>query len=400
VRPSVAVVIAATRARRWLAPLVVVAVVWAGVGTWRTRRALAAAPAVGPRSAQQVAALATGAAASPAHSGSFRITTHLGLPDLGPLGRAVLGAGPGGPGAGGPGPGGGGALGLPAAGTNEARVWTDGGDRWRVALLTPLAEADWVRTGDQLWQWRSIGQLAGRLPYQEVPALGLISALATPVPVEPPEKLAARLLAQRDATTTLTLGPPRRVAGRAAYDLRLAPHTAGSLVREVDVAVDAATGLALAVAVVATNGSTTVDDAYTAIHLGQPPARRLAFTRPPHAVDPTRVVLAGPDRRVVRRRIRRFEPGPFAPGQAGPVPLAGISLAASGWGEVVVASTGPGARFALAGMLQAGTPVAGPFGTGRVLRTPLVTVVALDDGRLAVGAVAPAQVEAALGGPS
>jgi hypothetical protein len=41
------------------------------------------------------------------------------------------------------------------------------------------------------------------------------------------------------------------------------------------------------------------------------------------------------------------------------------------------------------------TPVTGSFGSGQVLRTKLVSVLLLDDGRLLVGAVAPQVLEQA-----
>ena len=41
------------------------------------------------------------------------------------------------------------------------------------------------------------------------------------------------------------------------------------------------------------------------------------------------------------------------------------------------------------------TPVSGAFGSGQVLRTKLVSVLLLDDGRMFVGAVKPALLEQA-----
>jgi hypothetical protein len=41
------------------------------------------------------------------------------------------------------------------------------------------------------------------------------------------------------------------------------------------------------------------------------------------------------------------------------------------------------------------TPVSGAFGSGHLLRTKLVTVLLLDDGRAFVGAVSPAFLEQA-----
>ena len=41
------------------------------------------------------------------------------------------------------------------------------------------------------------------------------------------------------------------------------------------------------------------------------------------------------------------------------------------------------------------TPVSGSYGTGQVLRTALLSVLLLDDGRMFVGAVAPTVLEQA-----
>ena len=46
-------------------------------------------------------------------------------------------------------------------------------------------------------------------------------------------------------------------------------------------------------------------------------------------------------------------------------------------------------------LLQALTPVSGSFGTGRVLKTSLLSVLVLDNGRAFVGAVPPSMLEQA-----
>jgi hypothetical protein len=55
---------------------------------------------------------------------------------------------------------------------------------------------------------------------------------------------------------------------------------------------------------------------------------------------------------------------------------------------------GPGPADALLStLLRSATRVSGDYGTGRVLRTALVSVLLLDDGRVFVGAVTPATLE-------
>jgi hypothetical protein len=49
----------------------------------------------------------------------------------------------------------------------------------------------------------------------------------------------------------------------------------------------------------------------------------------------------------------------------------------------------------LGALMNAMTPVQGAYGSGRLLRTRLVSVLLLDDGRMFVGAVAPAALERA-----
>jgi hypothetical protein len=46
-------------------------------------------------------------------------------------------------------------------------------------------------------------------------------------------------------------------------------------------------------------------------------------------------------------------------------------------------------------LLKATTPVSGPFGSGQLLSTPLVSVLMLSDGRTLVGAVQPSVLEQA-----
>jgi hypothetical protein len=58
-----------------------------------------------------------------------------------------------------------------------------------------------------------------------------------------------------------------------------------------------------------------------------------------------------------------------------------------------------GSGGTLRSLLNAATPVRGAFGNGRMLRTALVSGLLTDDGRLYVGAVTPAALQAAAAQP-
>ena len=69
-------------------------------------------------------------------------------------------------------------------------------------------------------------------------------------------------------------------------------------------------------------------------------------------------------------------------------------MGGTGWDEVVVARGIEEWRFR--DVLRVGTPVSGSFGRGLLLRTRALSLIALDDGRVVVGAVTPRRLEAAI----
>jgi hypothetical protein len=202
--------------------------------------------------------------------------------------------------------------------------------------------------------------------------------------------LAARLLAFRDRATGLSLGPPRRIAGRPAYRLVLTPRSASSLLARIEVAVDATTGLPLEVSVRPRIGGQVIRDHYTSISFAGPNASNFSFRPPPHAdvTEAGSVTAATADR---GERDRR-EGGAPRRGDVRGAPS--IELRGGGWDEVVMARGIEWWRFR--DVLRAGTPVSGSFGRGLLLRTRAFSVIALDDGRVVAGAVTPQRLEAAI----
>ncbi|NUR25725.1 MAG: hypothetical protein HOV83_07730 [Catenulispora sp.] len=167
-----------------------------------------------------------------AFSGTVRLSVDIGLPRLPKLGTDG-GADP---------------LRL-LSGDHLVRVVADedgGGQRERVALLDTLSEYDMFRDGSDLWMWDSTKQLAR---HGSVDALTeALLAFASPAELA---KTFTGPAAVKTAVfdTEYSAGRPTRVAGHDCYVLRITPNTPGTTVGSVRVAVDAATGMPVSVAV-------------------------------------------------------------------------------------------------------------------------------------------------------
>jgi outer membrane lipoprotein-sorting protein len=360
---------------RWLSPVLVVGLL---IGVAHVRAGGPRRSTVPARNAAQVVAL-VGPALRTSRSGTFTLSTNLGLGDV-----AASASGN--------------QLVSLAGGSNLARVWTDGGTRSRVALLQPLQETDWVRTSAGTWVWQSSATQAAYVQGSSqlnLPALGAITSLVGETSVEPPDALASRLLTLSEQSA-VSLGPSDYVAGRRTYELVLTPRSHVSLISHVTIAVDATTGLPLRVAeYVRGQGSPIVDDQFQSVSYSEPAASNFEFRPPPNArvlQAPTlRAALEGPR----HHRERRPQPGENGggdrPGLGAPT---AIRIVGSGWNEVLVASGVP--DFGLGDLFGASTSVSGAFGHGLLARTSALSVLFLDDGRLAAGVVTPARLEAAL----
>jgi hypothetical protein len=194
------------------------------------------------------------------------------------------------------------------------------------------------------------------------------------------------------------------------YALVLAPRSAASTVGDVVVSVDSATGVPLAVRIDARGTSTpAVELRFTAVSFNRPAASTFAFTPPPGATvtevrDATKLLPLG---RTGPRHKRRLPPGPsadratrvtpkFAPA---PAPSAmQAKVVGTGWESVaIINGLGLGRQFqtlfANAPSVSVGTQHA------HLLTTSLVNVLIFDDGHLALGAVTPQALEAAVSAP-
>ena len=320
-------------------------------------------------------------------SGTVTLTSKLGLPSLGSLGGRSLNS-----------------VTDLLAGQHSAQVWIDGADHVRIATAAPMAETNWIRNGNDVWSYDSTTL---RVTHTTLAADTTPSTpRAEPVPDpahETPVEFANQLLDQVTPSTVVSVDTAQYVAGQPVYELSLAPHSADSTVQDVAIAVDAATGLPLEVKIVArSTGQTALAFGFTKISA----ASTFAFTPPPGSTLREAANIAtfiNPPTRNHVRPNRSAAPGTAVPtpGAAGVAPetttssLDNITTMGSDWGTIAVLAAGSVPQQLTS--LMAGSPqvTAGAL-TGRMLSTPLISVLFLDDGRVALGAVTPAALQDAV----
>jgi outer membrane lipoprotein-sorting protein len=288
------------------------------------------------------------------------------------------------------------------SGTQDFHVWVAGPQRERVQIPGSLEETDVVRDGTQLWVWQSStshvthyilksgrpahvataspmpsgsrmgnGTWTGQAPDQSAAAAQEAN----------PQTVASHILkALNQSTTGVSVAAPEKVAGRDAYVLRLAPDRSvaanrDSTIGSVEIAVDAQTGLPLRVTVYAEGSSKpALEVGYTSISYAEPSGSDL--TAPKGQTTTTKVVQPHMD---------KHGDNPEHQGDS--------SLTGNDWGTIAVLSAG---RYANSPELRsATTAVSGSWGSGRLLTSNLINALFLPNGKVLVGMVTPAALEAA-----
>lgn len=282
------------------------------------------------------------------------------------------------------------------SGTHTLKVWYDGPQRTRLALLGNLGESDVIRNGRDLWIWSSQEQSA---THHTVSAEKPGDGRDKPPGLDPsqlprtPEEAAEQVLAALDPTTEVTTDGTARVADRAAYQLVLRPRDTNSLIGEVRLAVDADKQLPLQVQVFA-DGATepAFQVGFTDLNFGRPEARQFEFTPPAG----TKVTEAPAD----------HDRGDGDGGEKAPDQLLADrpTVVGEGWTAVVVAQLADPAKDTEKGaddpgnaLRQSLPEVSGAWGSGRLLRGALFTALVTDDGQVLAGAVRPERLFAVAG---
>ncbi|MGD0241320.1 MAG: DUF2092 domain-containing protein [Streptosporangiaceae bacterium] len=257
-------------------------------------------------------------------------------------------------------------------GSHTIRVWYASPQHFRLAVPQSLSESDVIRNGGTAWLWQSS---LNKVTKYTLPA----QAPAQAVPNTPltPDQAAKQVLAAVGPTTAVSVSSNVSVAGQAAYALVLAPKDHRSLVGQVQIDVDASNGVPLRLQVFARGASAPAFQVgYTAIQFVTPAAADLSFTPPPGATV-TQENLGDGD-------------------HAKPADTGGYTTVGKDWLTVLVTPS-TGFTSPASALLAAATPVHGAWGSGRLLRTSLVSVLITDSGTAYVGAVQPSVLYAAAG---
>jgi outer membrane lipoprotein-sorting protein len=290
-------------------------------------------------------------------------------------------------------------------GTHSARVWVDGPEKQRLALLGQLSESDVIRNGDDLWTYSSDTGKAAHHSLSTGAADAAASKDAKAASPEPapltPLAAANKALAAIDPSTVVTVDPTARVAGQKAYTLVLAPRQGGSTVRKVLIAIDAVHNVPLRVQVFGAGSSPAFETAFQNISFARPASSVFRFTPPKGS---TTVVAKPPAASAAEKDVAAAD---AAKSGSGPKVLG------SGWSSVVQFpagdSTGPLA--ALSGTVSSGADehqretaatfrrltTALPNGD-RLLTTTLINALITTDGRVLLGAVSAEVLQQAAAG--
>lgn len=289
-----------------------------------------------------------------------------------------------------------------ASGTHTWRVWNDGAQASRVALLTGQSETDVIRNGSEVWVWSSADRHAVHSTLPDGADKG--THVPGNAPDGTPAELAGDLLKAIDPTTAVTVGRASHVAGRPAYELVLTPKQTGTKIGKITLALDSKTKVPLRVQVIAHDGTLAAEVAFTSVSFAKPDAGVFEFT-PPSGTEVTEGPAGGtmPEAPAGTAPTEppagtEPKPTPTKPATSGAEP----KVIGTGWTTIVVADPGPaptdntdGTVGALFDQLP---QVSGSWGTGRLFDGSLVSVVLTDDGRVAAGAVTPDALYAALKG--
>jgi outer membrane lipoprotein-sorting protein len=354
-----------SRRARWAVPAGAL-VVTGGILAGSLITAAQAAPGLPARTPAQLLAQVADATTPPL-TGTVVETAAFGLPSLPSTGSTT-------------------SLSSLLTGSHTIRVWYASPQHFRLAVPQSLSESDVIRDGRTAWLWQST---LNKVTKFTLPAN---APDKTTVPDQPvtPQQAAQQVLAAVGPTTAVSVASNVSVAGQAAYALVLVPKDHRSLVGQVQIDVDARNGVPLRLQVFARDASTPAFQVgYTAIQFVTPAAADLTFTPPPGATV-TQENLSGGD--------HGKAPDTNGVTTIGKDWLTVLKLSSSDLTAGPSGSGGPASgdsSAVLRTLLAAATPVHGAWGSGKLLRTSLVTVLMTDSGPAYIGAVQPSVLYAA-----
>ena len=365
-----------SRRARWAVPAGAVIVV-GGVLAGSMISVASAAPSLPAKTPSQLLTALATKPQTPPLTGTVVETSSLGLPSLpgtsNPTSIAAL-----------------------LTGSHTIRVWYADPQHFRVAVPQSMSESDIIRNGSNAWLWESTQNTVTHVVIPAHPERQSAAAAASEPPLTP-QQAAQEVLAKVGPTTTVRVDSNVTVAGEAAYQLVLAPKSTSSLIGQIRIAVDGSRDVPLRVQVFAKGAKTPAAQiGFTAVSFVKPAAANFTFTAPAGATVKTEQLGQGGP-------ATQHAPKTGDVSMIGQGWLSVADLPSSALTEATQSSGHPSSGSGLSGdsdqvigaLVKSGTPVSGSWGSGRLIKTSLVSLLITDQGRVLVGAVTPQVLYAA-----
>jgi outer membrane lipoprotein-sorting protein len=359
-----------SRRARWAVPAGAVIVV-GGVLAGSVISVASAAPSLPAKTPAQLLAALASKPQTPPLTGTVVETSSLGLPSLpgtsNPTSIASL-----------------------LTGSHTIRVWYSDPQHFRVSVPQSMSESDIIRNGTNAWLWDST---QNTVTHVAVPA-ETSTKRAKAAPSQPPltpQQAAQQVLAKVGPTTTVRVDSNVSVAGEAAYQLVLAPKSSSSLIGQIRIAVDGSRDVPLRVQVFAKGAkSPAMQIGFTSISFVKPAAANFDFTAPSGA----KVVQESLGSDSGQSKSKKAPAGDASVIGKNWLAVADLpSSVLSDATSVKSQPTGSGlsgdSDQVIGALFKSATPVSGSWGSGRLIKTSLISVLITSNGRVLVGAVTP-----------
>ncbi len=241
-----------------------------------------------------------------AMSGTVVHTARLGLPDM--LFTEATGADP---------------ISL-LGGSSTIRLWTDGEERSRVALLGTMSEYSVVADGPEMWTYSSAEDEAVRYSVSDADLAELESMseearaemLERKAELPTPQEAAEEALSKVSEFSTVEIDAQSTIAGRDVYQVIVTPTSDETLVERVALAIDGETMIPLRVQTWSTQdpSAPAVEVSFTDVDFGMPSESVFDFSVPASATQ-SDVVIPLPERDGTDKTTREKHEMPIVIGE-------------------------------------------------------------------------------------
>ncbi|MBA3350384.1 MAG: hypothetical protein H0T12_07485 [Actinobacteria bacterium] len=252
--------------------------------------------------------------------------------------------------------------------STRMRVWYESPVRWRVDELTPVGERDVYLDSAGTLFWDSGSRIATRI-------LGKGEVrFARPADLLPSEL--GRRLATASSSAKVASLPAERIAGVTAAGVRVSPVETATTLSHADLWADPVTGLVLRVELTARGFDEPIISAsFLELEQRPPPAGLTHFDIP---ADAAFQISEAPD---FARAVNRYSPFVLPDSVAGYTLRSQPARAAGTYGKSfeLVAVLAVPLRFFPAERLEGLPEVSGPWGSGRLARSPLLNALTIVD---------------------